>query len=694
MTKHLDSANIPTFQRELNQLAFNARVLAQAKDPTIPLLERLNYLFITSDNLDEFFEVKVANLKHELHEQRVESSSPDSSNIDEILSDISLRAHDLVDELFRIYNQEIYPALVKEKICFLKQHDWTKSQRLWIANYFEQEILPVISPIALDLAHPFPKLVNKNLNFIVSLAGLDAFGRDSGLAIVHAPRSIPRLIPVPKKLQKNGNDSFFLLTSMIKAYVSNLFPGMTVKGCYQFRIIRNSDLLLDEHEIDDLPMAVKTSLIEQRFGVAVRLDVESDCPQELIDYLLQHHQLEERDLYKIDGQVNFGRLSAIFPLLQRSDLMFPSFTPSIPEELSHHGNLFHVLKQRDIILYHPYQSFEPVINLVRQATQDSNVVAIKQTLYRTNADSAIVNALVEAARAGIEVTAVVELRARADEAQNISLATRLQAAGAMVVYGVVGYKTHAKMLLIVRREQNELYRYVHLGTGNYHARTAREYTDLSLFTADIDIGHDVQLIFQELTGMGRAINTSKLWHAPFTLYQNLEKSILKEINHAKHKKKAHIIFKINALTDPEIVTLLYQASIAGVKVELIVRSMCILKPNLPGWSDKITVRSIVGRFLEHARVFYFYDDGNEKLYCSSADLMERNLYHRLEVCFPILDPKLRLRIKEECLDLALKDNCQSWELLSDGSYKHHQPEGKTRFSVQEYLLEHYECYKK
>jgi polyphosphate kinase len=631
----------------------------------------------------------VANLKHHAMVEANHKELANGFNVDDILKQINDRGHQLVYDLFNVYNHEIYPELAENHIYFLKQHDWTNTQRKWIAKYFEQEILPVISPIALDVAHPFPKLVNKNLNFIVSLSGKDAFGRDSGMAIVHAPRSIPRLIPLPDELKKNDSDSFFLLTSMIKAHVGDLFPGMKVNGCYQFRIIRNSDLLLDEHEIEDLPMAVRTSLFERRYGLAVRLDVEHDCPDELANYLLQQHHLQQDDLFRIDGQVNFNRLSAVLGMVQRPDLLFKSFIPGLPKELEHHVDMFAVLKQRDILLHHPYQSFEPVVNLVRQATLDPNVVAIKQTLYRTTADSAIINALVDAARAGIEVTAVIELRARFDEEQNIELATRLQEAGAIVVYGIVGYKTHAKMLLVVRREDDELHRYVHLGTGNYHARTAREYTDISLFTADPDMGHDVQLLFQELTGMGKAIETRKVWHAPFTMYKNLDKMIMRETHHAKHGKKAHIMIKVNALTDSSIVDLLYKASQAGVKVDLIVRSMCVLVPGIKGISDNITVRSIIGRFLEHSRVYYFYDDGNEKVYCSSADLMERNLYHRLETCFPILDKELAKRVKHECLDVSLQDNCQSWQLDESGHYVQNQPGSKTPFSAQVYLLSLY-----
>lgn len=684
-----DARKIPVFERELSQLEFNYRVLELAQDVNTPLLERLRYLFITNNNLDEFFEIRVANLKQLALLQALKENQINGYHLGDVLTKINERSHQLVKEIFHTYNTVIYPELAEQRICFLKQHDWSKAQRTWIADYFEREILPVISPIALDVVHPFPRLVNKNLNFIVSLSGKDAFGRDSRLAIVHAPRIIPRLIPVPNELKKSNENTFFLLTSMIKAHVADLFSGMKVDGCYQFRIIRNSDLLLDQREVNDLPLALKASLVERRFGLAIRLDVEHDCPDELANYLLQKHDLSQTDLFRIDGQVNFGRLSAVLNNVNRPDLLFKPFTPELPLKLKRREDIFNTLKDHDLVLHHPYQSFEPVIDLVRQSTYDPYVVAIKQTLYRTNADSAIVGALVEAARAGVEVTTVIELRARFDEEHNIELATRLQEAGAIVVYGIVGYKTHAKMLLVVRREGSELRRYVHLGTGNYHARTAKEYTDISLFTSNTDIGHDVQLLFQELTGMGKAMETRRLWHSPFTLGDNLKKMIHRETLHAKKGKKAHIIFKVNAFTDAAFVELLYTASQAGVKIDLLVRGMCALKPGVAGLSDNIRVRSLMGRFLEHSRVYYFFNDGDEQLYCSSADLMERNLYHRFEVCFPILDKAMAKRIKQECLTYSLKDNCHSWELNSNGHYTRNKPEKKKRFSAQDYLLKEY-----
>ena len=676
------------FDRELSQLAFNRRVLMLAKNKAIPLLNRLRYLFITSNNLDEFFEVRVANLKNRLFIDKI--TAPDETEkLKDLLHKISLYSHECIDQLFECYNDDIYPALTKENIYFLKQHDWTADQRAWIDNYFEEDILPVISPIALDVAHPFPKLLNKNLNFIVHLSGKDAFGRESGRAVVHVPRSIPRLIPVPERLKKEGEQSFFLLSSIIKAHVGNLFSGMEIKGCYQFRIIRNSDLLLDDNDIIDLPMAVKTGLIEHRFGLAVRLDIEHDCPDELADYLLEQHHLEKEDLFHVNGQVNFNRLSAILDMLNRSDLCYPPLHPHMPEILTKAHDLFALLKQEDILLYHPYQSFEPIVELVRQASLDPNVITIKQTLYRTNADSAIVNALVTAARAGIEVTAIIELRARFDEEHNILLARRLQDAGAIVVYGIVGYKTHAKMLLILRREDDKLHRYVHLGTGNYHEKTAKEYTDLSLLTAEPEMTHDVQLLFQELMGMGKAIKTAKIWHAPFTIVLQLEKMIAHETEQAAQGKKALIIFKINALTDPAIIELLYTAAEAGVNIHLIVRGMCTLIPERKHLSKRIQVRSIMGRFLEHSRVYYFYHSGHEKIYCASADLMERNLYHRFEICFPVLDRKLAQRIKYECLDLCLADNVNAWLLDETGKYHLAQDKKHPPLSAQDTLLAKY-----
>ncbi len=670
--------------RELSLLNFNWRVLAQAQDQSLPLLERLKFLFICSGNLDEFFEVRVAGLKQQIAFNSTHMG-PDGLTPQAILNEISLRAHELVEEQYKLLNEDLRPKLREQGLRFLQKEEWTDAQREWVKNYFHNEILPVISPIALDIAHPFPRLVNKSLNFIVTVEGKDDFGRSSGLAIVHAPRSIPRVTPLPNGSDEQQKD-FVFLTSIIKAHVGDLFPGMTVTGCYQFRVTRNSDLLLDEDEIEDLALALKTGLLTRRYGNAVRLEIAAECPQELADYLLQKHNLNESELYRVDGPVNLSRFMMFLKLVDRPDLRFTPFTPGLPEVLRRRNNLFEVMREHDILLHHPYQSFEPVIDLIRQATVDPDVLAIKQTLYRTGAGSKMVLALADAARAGKEVTAVIELRARFDEAFNIELATRLQEAGALVVYGVVGYKTHAKMTLIVRREKNILQRYVHLGTGNYHARTAREYTDIGLLTSNIDIGNDVQLLFQQLTSMGKALKTKQLLHSPFILSKTLLSLIEDEIKLAKTGKPARIIAKMNALTDPQIIQALYRASQAGVQIDLIIRGICCLRPGIPGVSENIHVRSIVGRFLEHSRIFYFHHEGKQMLYCGSADWMERNLYHRVEVCFPIKDKQLKKAIIEDFLALYLDDNLDAWILQKDGSYRRNKQTKANSLSAQKALL--------
>ncbi|MBB71854.1 MAG: polyphosphate kinase 1 [Legionellales bacterium] len=687
MTKAKPDPQSEFINRELSLLAFNRRVLKQAQNEDLPLLQRLRFLFICSNNLDEFFEVRVAGLK----EQRAfgtSHSSPDSWHTDDLLKEISRQTHKIVDKVYTILQDDLLPALRSKNVYFLLPGEWNKQQKKWLQDYFHNEILPIISPIALDFAHPFPRLVNKSLNFIVSLEGQDAFGRPGDLAVVHAPRSIPRVIAVPEELRTH-KDEFFFLTNIISAFVHEIFPGMKVTGCYQFRITRNSDLFLDEEEVEDLALAVKTSLLSRSYGNAVRLEIAEDCPQEIAEYLLDKHHLTENDMYRVNGPVNLSRFMKGLGLMDRPELRYPRFTPGLPQVLERKNNLFEAIRQGDILFHHPFQSFEPVVELIRQATVDPNVLTIKQTLYRTGVESQMVQALIDAARAGKEVTAVIELRARFDEASNIELATQLQEAGVLVVFGVVGYKTHAKMTLIVRREQKQLRYYVHLSSGNYHARTAKEYTDIGLMTYDQVIGDDIKQIFQQLTGIGQEAQTQKILHSPFVLDKALHRYISQEEANAKAGKPAHIMAKMNALTDSHIIKALYLASQAGVKIDLIVRGVCSLRPGVPGLSDNIQVRSIVGRFLEHSRVFYFLNGGDEIIYSGSADWMERNLYHRVEVCFPIEDEALKQQIKQDCLLNYLADNTESWALQADGSYKRVKRGKKPPHSAQETLLGNY-----
>lgn len=669
--------------RELSLLAFHRRVLAQAEDESMPLLERVRFLCIASTNLDEFFEVRVAALKEQIEFNSLQIG-PDGISPQEALNRISSAAHEFVDMQYRLLNETILPALEKEGMRFLKRDQWTPEQAAWVNSYFHNELLPILSPIGLDPAHPFPRILNKSLNFIISLHGKDAFGRDTRMAVVQAPRSLPRLIRFPTELSTNKYD-FVFLSSIIHACVEYCFPGMKINSCHQFRVTRNSDLFVEE-EVEDLLQALEGELASRRYGDSIRLEVADNCPDNMIEFLLHKFGLSRNDLFQVNGPVNLNRLAAVIDEVDRPDLKFPSFTPSTPKRLG--GNhIFSAIREGDILLHHPFQSFTPVIEFVKEAAADPNVLAIKQTLYRTGADSALVEALLSAARAGKEVTVVVELRARFDEEANINLANRLQEAGAHVVYGVVGYKTHAKMLMVVRREDKKLRRYVHLGTGNYHARTAKIYTDYGLLTCDEKIGEDVHKMFMQLTTLGRGAQLERLLQSPFTLHKGMIERIEREASHARQGKPAQIIAKVNALTEPNIIRSLYKASMAGVKIDLIVRGICCLRPNIPHVSENITVRSIVGRFLEHTRTFYFHNDGDSEVFCSSADWMDRNLLKRVETCFPIIDPELKKRVIEQNLLWYLKDNSQAWLLNNDGSYHRVQlKEDETCFSAQMSLL--------
>jgi polyphosphate kinase len=671
--------------RELSLLEFNQRVLEQAKDEKMPLLERLKFLCISSTNLDEFFEVRVAGMiqKEELGSTQ---TGPDNMSPTEILNAINVRARALVSEQYHVLNEVLIPQLEQQNIRFIRRNHWNKAQEKWLHNYFQEELSPILTPLGLDPAHPFPRILNKSLNFIVSLTGKDAFGRRSGHAIVQAPRALPRLIQLPQEETGSGPHDFVFLSSVIHAYVNELFHGMDVTGCYQFRVTRNSNLFVDEEEVDDLLRAVEGELASRRYGDCVRLEVAHNCSDKLVDFLLKHFEMTPRELYQVNGPVNLNRLLAVYDLVDRPDLKFGSFTPGVPAVIKHSTDIFATLRKQDVLLHHPFQSFAPVIDFIRQAAADPSVLSIKQTLYRTGANSTIVDALVSAARVGKEVTVVVELRARFDEEANIGLANILQEAGVHVVYGIVGYKTHAKMLHIVRREGKNLRQYVHLGTGNYHARTARLYTDYGLLTSNKAIGRDIHNIFLQLTSLGKVAKLEKVLQSPFTLHEALVGKIEREIANVAKGKQGRIIVKINALTEPQLIRALYQASIAGVEIDLIVRGICNLRPGVPGVSDNIRVRSIVGRYLEHTRVFYFENGSNPEVYCASADWMERNLFQRVETCFPLEDAENRARVVENLYNY-LRDNTQAWLLQRDGSYQRAEPGEAEPFSAQAAIAE-------
>ena len=670
--------------RELSLLKFNSRVLQQARDPSTPLLERLKFLCISCTNLDEFFEIRVGGVKQQI-DLGIAPIAADGIAPRDLLKQIHTEASDLVAEQYRVFNEELQPELDAQNIRFVAREQWTLEQSLWLRQYFLDEVEPVLSPLGLDPAHPFPRIINKALNFIVQLEGLDAFGRKGEYAVVQAPRSLPRLIGLPDEINEEDGENYVFLSSVMHAFVNELFEGLNVKGSYQFRLTRNSDLFLDDEEIDDLMRALEGELASRRYGDAVRLEVANNCPEELVTYLLQQFSLTADDLYRVNGPVNLNRLSQAYDLVEHSNLKYPSFTAGLPKTFSHNVNLFTQIKQGDILLHHPYQSFLPVIDFVRQAAKDPKVLAIKQTLYRTGPDSPIVDNLVKAARAGKEVTVVIELMARFDEAENISLANRLQKAGAHVVYGIVGKKTHGKMILIVRREEDGLRRYAHFGTGNYHEKTTRLYTDYGMFSCDTQLTADAHEIFLELTSFTKVPSLNIVLQAPFTLYNMLVKLIEDEIEHAKQGHPARIIAKFNSLVEPQIIQALYRASSAGVEIQLVVRGTCCLRPGLPGISENIQVRSIVGRFLEHTRACYFHSNGDPKVFCSSADWMERNFFRRVEVCWPIHDPALRERITDE-LEVYLKDSQQAWILQSDGSYTPLQGHEPGAYSAQQMLL--------
>lgn len=651
--------------QELSLIEFNRRVLEQAKDLRTPLLERLNFLCISCSNLDEFFEVRTAGLLQRA-ELGATATEPDNLTPQEALLAISQSCHALVKEQYRVLNDVLIPALAGEGVHFLRRSEWTRAQKEWLQTYFNEDLLPILSPIGLDPAHPFPRILNKSLNFIISLAGKDAFGREIDLAILQAPRSLPRIIPLPEGIA-SGKHDFVFLSSVIHEFVGELFHGVKVKNLYQFRVTRNSEMYLDEEEIDDLLRALEGELSSRNYGDEVRLEVADNCPQVITDYLLEQVGLTEDRLYRVHGPVNLSRLRAVYDLLDRHELKYPAFVPGGPQEIAGGHDLFEAIRKRDILLHHPYESFAPVVELIRQAGDDPHVVAIKQTLYRTGAESPIVDALIRAAKAGKEVTVVVELRARFDERANISLANRLQEAGVQVVYGIVGYKTHGKMLLILRREGQRLRYYTHLGTGNYHQSTARHYTDYGLLSADQELGEDVRKVLVQLTSLGKVGRFHKLLHAPFTLHQSLIKKIQRETDHALDGKRARIIIKVNAVAEPLLIQALYKASMAGVEIKLIVRGICSLRPGIPGISETIEVRSIIGRFLEHSRVYFFENDGNPEVFASSADFLPRNMFRRVEVCFPMVQKKLADRLRED-LEAILRDNVNAWILQSDGSY--------------------------
>ncbi len=683
--------------RELGQLAFNRRVLAQAENAATPLLERLRFLCIVSSNLDEFFEVRVAGLHAEI-EAGISAYGPDGMPLQQVYQQVAHEAHELVAAQYRLFNDDITPALASAGIRFLRSavyDDATTAQSAWIKSYFVREVMPVLTPIGLDPSHPFPRVLNKSLNFAIELEGKDAFGRSSGIAIVQAPRLLPRVIRLPRELSSAEYD-FVFLSSIMREHVSDLFAGMKVVGTHQFRLTRNSELFVDDEEVKDLRDALRGELPHRQFGDEVRLEITANCSPQISDYLQAQFKLDAQDVYRVDGPVNLVRLMSVPDSVDRPDLKFPAFKAGIPARVERAASMFNAIGEGDILLYHPFQSFQPVITFLQEAARDPQVVAIKQTVYRTGAESELMEILIAAAKSGKEVTVILELMARFDEEANINWAQRLEDVGAHVVYGVVGHKTHAKMLMVLRRDTttvdgagvtaSRLRRYVHLSTGNYHPRTAKLYTDFGLFTCNDEISADVNEIFMQLTGLGRATKLKHLWQSPFTLHKQILHAIHNEIAHAEAGRGGRIIAKMNALVEPEVIGALYAASRAGVQIDLIVRGVCALRPGVAGASENIRVRSIIGRFLEHTRVFYFRNGGEDNVYLSSADWMGRNFFGRVETCFPVLDAALKKRVIDEGLQCYLDEHAPAWCMDEQGQY-HLSPSKGTHGGAQQVLLE-------
>ncbi len=659
-----DDARPALSNRESAIIAFNRRVLAQALRDDVPLLERLRYVCIVSSNLDEFFEVRYADTLEAARRPRTGVTDAD-------IDTIAAEAHALVAEQYGLFNDRVMPALEQHGIRIVNHADRNPQERQWVATYFEEQVRPLLMPVALDPAHPFPQVANKSLNFIARVAGKDAFGRRNRIAIVKVPRVLPRVMALPSKEgAKRGEQRFVMLTSVIRAHLADLFPGREVEAFSQFRITRDADLEIDA-EVKNLRQALRSGLATRHFGEAVRLEVSATCPPELVAFLGEQFKLPEEARYRVNGPVNLVRMNELVSLARAPELRFAPYEPAWPVSLQPGQSVFDRLQKGDLMLHHPFETFEPVLQFLRESVADPAVLAIKQTIYRTGSDSPLMQLLIEAARRGKEVTAVVELKARFDEEANINWAERLEAAGAQVVYGIVGLKTHAKLLLVTRREEGRLRRYAHFSTGNYNPVTARFYTDIGHFTADDDLTDDADAVFHQLASLGRTRPLRALLQAPFTLHRHMLTMIQRVADAAREKKPARIVVKLNALTDPALIEALVEASRVGVEIDLVVRGACLLRPGVPGWTDHIRVRSVIGRFLEHSRIAYFRwgpGEADEALYLSSADWMGRNMFGRIEVAWPVRDAKLRQRIVDEALVPYLLDGREAWSLGSDDAY--------------------------
>jgi polyphosphate kinase len=676
-----DAGAPPLLNRERSILQFNRRVLAQARRADVPLLERLRYVTIVSSNLDEFFEVRVADYIEAVRQPGSGVSQAD-------LAAVAAAAHELIDEQYALFNEELMPALRREGILVLNHHERSAAQREWVAQFFQQQVKPLLVPVSLDPSHPFPLVANKSLNFIAKLGGRDAFGRENQVAIVKVPRVLPRVIRLPVGLC-GGAQGFVLLTSVIRAHLAELFAGRVVASFSQFRVTRDSDLEVDEDDVTNLRQALRSGLTLRHFGQAIRLEVVSTCPLDLATLLLEQFALPEVALYRVNGPVNLVRLNQLIDQADADALRFAAFDPPWPASLPQGQPIFQTLRQKDVLLHHPFESFEPVLQFLREAVHDPDVLAIKQTIYRTGTQSVLMDLLIEAARRGKEVLAVVELKARFDEEANINWAERLEAVGAQVVYGIVGLKTHAKMLLVTRREGARLRRYLHLSTGNYNPRTARLYTDMGYLTADAGLAAEADAVFLQLASQAKVKTPQHLVTAPFVMHRRMLKHIRQVESAARGGRPARIVVKINALTDPALIAALLAAGRAGARIDLIVRGACMLPPRRAGSSDNISVRSVIGRFLEHSRIVYFRwgeSDADEALYLSSADWMSRNMFRRIELAWPVRDPTLRQRVIDEGLVPYLRDQRDAWALDASGRYRRVADSG---VSAQQALVQRY-----
>jgi polyphosphate kinase len=666
------SAHENFINRELSWLEFNRRVLEEAQDPTQPLLERVKFLTIFSSNLDEFFEIRVAGIKQQI-ESETSDVGPDGLSPTEIFNNIQRVVRELVAAEYALWNKELLPELTKNGIRIRDVAQLSAKRAAWARRYFQEEVFPMLTPLAVDASHPFPQLLNKSHNLLVRAKAQR--GGELLHAIVQVPRVVPRLIALPRGKEKDEPWDYIYLASLIKHHIGELFPGLILDGVHAFRVTRNSDLYIDDEEAENLLRTIEQELKRTSRGDAVRLEVEADCPKDFRELLQEFFDLADGDVYKLDGPLSMTHLAPLLANDAFAKLKDRPFQPARDPVLPAHANIFEVLRKQDVLLHHPYDSFDPIVEMIEEAARDPQVLALKITLYRTSGDSPIVEALIEAANAGKQVTAIVELRARFDEAVNIQWARRLEEAGAHVIYGVVGLKTHCKALLIVRRDNDRLRHYVHLGTGNYHPRTARTYTDFSFFTSETELTDEVASVFNTLTGLAGYPGLKKLMVAPFDLKTRLIGLIERERDLARAGKPGRIIAKLNSLVDQEVIEKLYEASCADVTIDLIVRGICCLRPKIPNLSENIRVFSIVGRFLEHSRIYYFANAGQPDLYLSSADWMPRNFLRRVEVAFPIENPALRDEVVNGVLPKFLHDRVKARELQPDGSYRRLKPEG-------------------